>query len=100
MRGKGLASILLLLLLLAPEPLQLVAPWLGQPVAEASASSRAGGCPTCKVDLAALQGNETYGFRVLFKQCFWGGRVGFVSLSGSSAHISQDGRYVYIGAGD
>jgi hypothetical protein len=111
MRGKGLASILLLLLLLAPEPLQLVAPWLEQPVAEASASSQAGGCPTCKVDLAALQGSETYGFHVLFKQCYGTVRYAgapypsgmphaFYSFSGSSAYISGDGRYVYIGAGD
>jgi hypothetical protein len=111
MRGKGLASILLLLLLLAPEPLQLVAPWLGQPVAEASASSQAGGCPTCKLDLAAQQGNETYGFHVLFKQCYGTARyVGaphpsgmphaFYTFSGSSAYISKDGRYVHIGAGD
>ncbi|MCC6049648.1 MAG: hypothetical protein LM580_03015, partial [Thermofilum sp.] len=101
MRGKGLASILLLLLLLAPEPLQLVAPWLGQPVAEASASSQAGGCPTCKVDLAALQGNESYGFHVLFKQCYGlpPGVFG-VMYAAPSVRFSEDGRYVYIGALD
>jgi hypothetical protein len=98
---RSVLALALLLLLLAPEHMLPVAPWLAQQVAEAS--SRAGWCPTCKVDLAALQDNEAYGFHVLFKQCYSRGHpgiIGPISFSGSSAYISGNGRYVYIGAGD